>query len=52
MIVFVLHLTDLFLVFDPSPWQLAGDELDEHVEQTPEIIVSTHFLRRRIERGV
>ena len=50
MIVFVFHLTDLFLIFDSSPWQLTGDEFNEHVEQTPQVIVSTHFLGTRKER--
>lgn len=33
-----------YFVFDFPPWELADCELHQHVEQGPQVVMTTHFL--------
>lgn len=53
MVVLLLHQTDLLLVLDLAPRQLPVDELHQHVEQRPQIIVTSHLpIAMRIDRRI
>lgn len=45
VVIFLFHQSHLFFVLHLPPGQLPIDELHQHVEQAPEIIVSTHFCK-------
>ena len=40
-------LSAAYFVLDLPPWQLTDQELHQHVEERPQVIVTTHFLQRR-----
>ena len=44
MIVLVLHIAHLLLVLDLAPRQLTRQKLDNHVEQTPQVVMAAHLL--------
>ena len=48
VVLLVLHDAHLLLVLHLAPRQLAGHELDEHVEERPQVIVSAHLLQRPV----
>ena len=53
VIVLVLHEAHLLLVLDLAPRQLTGEELDDHVEERPEVVVAAHLLVLvRVDRRV
>jgi len=44
VIVLLLDVADLFFVLHLPPRQLASHKLNHHVEQRPQVIMSTHLL--------
>jgi hypothetical protein len=48
VIVLLLHQSHLFLVLDLAPRQLSVDELHQHVEQAPEVVVTSHLYQHTL----
>lgn len=44
VIILLLDVADLLLVLHLAPRQLPRDELHHHVEQRPQVVMTTHLL--------
>lgn len=49
VVILFLHGAHLLLVFDLAPRQLTRHELHQHVEQRPQVVMTTHLLQWRMK---